>query len=177
MARAGEADDASGTPVQLTYLSRSEAETERFAATLATRLFPGSLVALGGDLGSGKTCFVRGLAAGLGIQVERVRSPSFTLINEYHGGRMPLYHIDLYRLGPGDMDTLALREYVDGDGLCAVEWFERLEETPPRLALQFTFVGETKRRLVAVARGRRYDEILLALAADLGTPGKGIGKD
>jgi len=161
----------------LVYLSASEDETEALGAMLGRKLQAGSLVALSGDLGSGKTCFVRGLARGLGIDPERVRSPSFTLINEYPGGRLSLYHVDLYRLGPGDMDTLALWEYLDGDGVCAVEWFERLGEEAPRLAVRFTFVTESERRIVAVARGHRYDEILPALAEDLVRLGKGIGKD
>lgn len=152
---------------QLTYSSTSEAQTERFARSVGKHLFAGSLVGLAGDLGSGKTCFVRGLAAGLGIPAERVRSPSFTLINEYSGGRTPLYHIDLYRLAPGDVDTLALREYLYGDGICAVEWFERLGEEPPHLAIRFTFVAESARTLVAVARGQRYDDVLRAVVEEL----------
>jgi tRNA threonylcarbamoyladenosine biosynthesis protein TsaE len=172
------AEERSGPQsLQLTYLSRSEEETEALAAAVARRLRPGSLVALSGDLGSGKTCFVRGLAQGLGIDPDRVRSPSFTLINEYGGGRLPLYHIDLYRLDGGDMDTLALSEYLDSDGLCAVEWFERLGENPPHLAVHFTFVGESERRLVAAAYGRRYDEILPELASEVGRLGKSIEED
>jgi tRNA threonylcarbamoyladenosine biosynthesis protein TsaE len=162
---------------QLVYSSTSEEATESFAAILAPLLPAGSLVALSGELGSGKTCFVRGLARGLGIAPERVHSPSFTLINEYPGGRLPLYHVDLYRLERGDMDTLGLAEYLDGDGLCAVEWFERLAETPPHLAVHFTFVAESERRLVAVARGRRYDGMLPALANELRRLGTGTGKD
>jgi tRNA threonylcarbamoyladenosine biosynthesis protein TsaE len=161
----------------LTFLSKSEEETEALAAVIARRLPAGSVVGLSGELGAGKTCFVRGLAHGLGVDPDRVRSPSFTLINEYLGGRLPLYHIDLYRLGPADMDTLALWEYLDGDGLCAVEWFERLGECTPHLAVHFTFVAESERRLVAAAHGRRYDEILLELAGELRRIGKGSEKD
>lgn len=161
----------------LTYVSNSEEQTEAFAAALGRELPAGSLLALGGDLGSGKTCFVRGLAEGLGIAPGRVRSPSFTLINEYSGGRLPLYHIDLYRVGAGDVDTLALREYLDGDGVCAVEWFERLGERTPHLAVHFTFVAETTRRLVAAAQGGRYDEILAALARAIDRRGENTGKD
>lgn len=158
-------------PMRLTFSSSSEAQTERFGQCLAANLFPGALIGLGGELGSGKTCFVRGLATGLGIPPERVRSPSFTLINEYSGGREPLYHIDLYRLGPGDVDTLALREYLYGDGICAVEWFERLGEEPPHLSIRFTFVAESVRSLVAIANGQRYDDVLRAVARELGVGG------
>ena len=161
----------------LTYLSECEEETQAFARFLGSTLPAGSLIALTGELGSGKTCFVRGLAEGLGINPERVRSPTFTLINEYGGGRLPLYHIDLYRLEVADMDSLGLWEYLEGDGLCAVEWFERLGEETSHLAVHLTFVAESRRKLVAVACGRRYDEVLRALAAEIGRHRKGIGKD
>ena len=88
----------------------------------------GELIGLVGELGAGKTCLVRGLAEGLGIAPRKVRSPTFTLVNEYSGGRLPLYHIDLYRLVPSPVDRMALRDYLYGDGVCVVEWFERLGE-------------------------------------------------
>jgi len=103
---------------------------------------------------------VRGLAEGLGIAASRVRSPTFTLIAEYSGGRLPLYHLDLYRLEPTDVDRLALREYLDGDGICVVEWFEHLREAGDRLEVHLTFVGPTERRLVVSAYGARYDRRL-----------------
>lgn len=153
--------------------SLSEEQTQALGGLLAGFLAAGDLVALLGDLGSGKTCFVRGLAEGLEIPGGRVHSPSFTLVNEYSGGHVPLYHIDLYRLAPSDVDRMALREYLYGDGICVVEWFERLGEQPPHLAVQFTFVAETERRLVATARGRRYDEVLLKVADHLGIRDEG----
>jgi tRNA threonylcarbamoyladenosine biosynthesis protein TsaE len=151
----------------LIWHSRSEEHTQEFGRVLTRHLAGGDLVGLEGDLGSGKTCFVRGIAEACAIPASRVHSPTFTLINEYSGGHLPLYHIDLYRLEPSNIDRIALREYLYGDGVCVVEWFERLGEQPPHLAVHFTFVAEWERRLVAVARGRRYDDILRAVADDL----------
>jgi tRNA threonylcarbamoyladenosine biosynthesis protein TsaE len=131
---------------------------------LATACMGGELIGLRGDLGAGKTVFVRGLAAGLGIDPDRVRSPSFTLVNEYRGGRLPLYHIDLFRLTPGELDRLALREYLYGQGVCAVEWFERFGEPfADFLEISLTFVEASVRRVVAVAHGVGYDRALAAL--------------
>ena len=124
----------------------------------------GELIGLVGELGAGKTCLVRGLAEGLGIAPRKVRSPTFTLVNEYSGGRLPLYHIDLYRLAPSPVDRMALRDYLYGDGVCVVEWFERLGR---RLRLicgfELTFVGANERALVAQAHGAQYDALLNAL--------------
>jgi tRNA threonylcarbamoyladenosine biosynthesis protein TsaE len=138
----------------------SEESTRSVGACLARALRGGDLIGLSGELGAGKTCLVRGLAAGLGIDVHKVRSPTFTLVNEYSGGSLPLYHIDLYRLAATDVDRMALREYLYGDGVCVVEWFERLGEDVPHLHIQLTFVGENERLLVATSHGERYGELL-----------------
>ena len=151
-------------PVSLT--TSSEDATRALGARLAAHCTGGELLGLSGDLGAGKTVFVRGLAAGLGIAAGKVRSPTFTLVNEYSGGRLPLYHIDLYRLHPSALDAMALREYLYGDGVCAVEWFEHLGEPADHLALHFTFVDDHTRRLVASAHGTRYDALLAILAED-----------
>ena len=113
------------------------------------------------ELGAGKTCLVRGLAEGLGIAPEKVHSPSFMLVLLYEDGRLPLYHIDLFRLHPGAADRLALREYVYGDGVCAIEWFEHLgEPLDDFLEISLTFVEAEERRLVAVGHGVGYDPVL-----------------
>ena len=140
--------------------SRSEADTRTVGSRLGRLLRGGELLGLCGELGTGKTCLVRGVAEGLGVAARKVRSPTFTLVNEYGGGRLPLYHVDLYRLTPSDMDRLALREYLYGRGVCVVEWFERLGELPPRLQLDFTFVGPHDRLLVVTGSGERYDALL-----------------
>lgn len=159
----GGREPAAEDAASLSILTHSEDETRTVGARLAALLGGGELIGLYGDLGAGKTVFVRGLADGLGVDPGKVRSPTFTLINEYSGGRLPLYHIDLYRLAPSETDRLALREYLYGDGVCVVEWFERLGEDPPHVAIHFTFVGESERLLVVTARGARYDAILHGL--------------
>ena len=140
--------------------THSEEETRAFGARLGRQLVGGELIGLCGELGAGKTCLARGLAEGLGVAPHKVRSPSFTLVNEYSGGRLPLYHIDLYRLAATDADRMALREYLYGDGVCVVEWFERLGEDAPHLHVHLTFVGENERLLVATGRGERYAALL-----------------
>lgn len=110
----------------MTHSSNSEAETRAIAAALAPSLSPGSVVLLSGDLGAGKTAFVRGLAAGLGIDPDEVTSPTFTLVHEYRGGRLPLIHVDLYRLDRAELDEIGLDSDLAVVGVTAVEWSERL---------------------------------------------------
>lgn len=113
------------------FLTRGEAETEELGRRLAERLSPGAVVAYRGDLGVGKTAFTRGLARGLGCR-ERVTSPTFTIVNEYEGGRLPLFHCDLYRLeGAEDLFGIGWDDYLDRGGVCAVEWSERAAEVLP----------------------------------------------
>ena len=109
------------------YISNSPQETEALGADLATKLSPGDVVAFTGDLGAGKTAFTRGLARGLGIQ-ERVTSPTFTIVNEYEGGRLPLFHFDMYRLSSSDeLFDIGWEDYLARGGVCAVEWSEHAE--------------------------------------------------
>ena len=109
------------------YATNSPRETEDTGAALAERLEPGTVVAFTGDLGAGKTAFVRGLARGLGIR-ERVTSPTFTIVNEYEGGRLPLFHFDMYRLGSADeLFDIGWEDYLARGGVCAVEWSENIE--------------------------------------------------
>lgn len=108
----------------ISILSRSPEETRRAAASLVPALKPGSVLALHGDLGAGKTCFIQGLAEALGISAT-VNSPTFTIVCEYRG-RLPLYHIDLYRLdGAEDALRAGIDEYLHGGGIAAIEWAER----------------------------------------------------
>ena len=109
-------------------VTNSPEETEAVGAELAGRLTPGAVVAFTGDLGAGKTAFVRGLARGLGID-QRVTSPTFTIVNEYEGGRLPLFHFDMYRLGSADeLFDIGWEDYLGRGGVCAVEWSENVEE-------------------------------------------------
>ena len=112
----------------MVYLTKSEAETEALGARLAEQLEPGGVVAFTGDLGAGKTAFTRGLARGLGI-TERVTSPTFTVVNEYEGGRLPLFHFDMYRLGSSEeLFGIGWEDYLARGGVCAVEWSENVED-------------------------------------------------
>ena len=108
------------------HRSSSESETREIAASLASRLSAGDVLLLHGDLGSGKTAFVRGLARGLGVDPEEVSSPTFTLVHEYRGGRLPIVHVDLYRLDGIDLDEVGLDEALASAGIVAIEWAERL---------------------------------------------------
>jgi tRNA threonylcarbamoyladenosine biosynthesis protein TsaE len=109
-----------------TAVTRSQDETERLAAALAPRLRAGDVLLLVGPLGAGKTAFVRGLARGLGVDPDDVSSPTFTLVHEYGGGRLRLFHADLYRLAAGDTSELGLEEAGVRDGVLAIEWPERI---------------------------------------------------
>jgi len=112
--------------VTRTVVTRSEGETSAVGRALADTLLAGAVVLLTGDLGTGKTTFVRGLAQGLGIDPDEVSSPTFTLVQEYRGGRLPLYHVDLYRLTMVEVDDLGLDEMAVEGGVIAIEWPDRL---------------------------------------------------
>lgn len=108
--------------------SASEQDTEALGRALVQRLQPGAVVAFTGDLGSGKTAFVRGMAQGLGIP-QRVTSPTFTIVNEYEGGRLPLFHFDMYRLRDADdLFDIGWEDFLRRGGICAVEWSENIRD-------------------------------------------------
>jgi len=111
------------------HVTRSEAETASVASALAATLVAGDVILLSGNLGAGKTAFVRGVAEGLGIDAEDVSSPTFTLVHEYRGGRLTLYHVDLYRLEKAATDDLGLEELHRG--VLAIEWPDRLSHQLP----------------------------------------------
>ena len=111
------------------HQSHSEEQTRQIAAGFAASLEAGAVILLEGDLGAGKTAFVRGLAAGLGINSAEVTSPTFTLVHEYRGGRLPLIHVDLYRLDRADLDEIGLDQDLAAEGIVAIEWPERLSRT------------------------------------------------
>jgi len=131
----------------------SETETVAAGRNLALTLQPGDVVLLSGALGAGKTVFVRGLAEGLGAKASEVTSPTFTLIQEYHGQRVTLYHVDLYRLEPQEVDDLGLEELLSQEGIVALEWPERLPR-PITGAIEVLILhgGETRREIL-VTRG------------------------
>jgi tRNA threonylcarbamoyladenosine biosynthesis protein TsaE len=153
--------------------SASEEDTVELGRRLGECLEPGHVVGLVGDLGAGKTCLARGVAAGLGVPAGvYVSSPTFTLVNEYPG-RMPLYHIDLYRLSdPGELAEIGVEEYYRGEGACLVEWFDRFPgETPPEhLEVRLLVTGELTRRIEMTARGEGHARLARSWAAAAGNP-------
>ncbi|WP_044641145.1 tRNA (adenosine(37)-N6)-threonylcarbamoyltransferase complex ATPase subunit type 1 TsaE [Risungbinella massiliensis] len=140
------------------YLSRSPEETKAFANRLGKLLLPGDVLALEGDLGAGKTTFSQGLARGLGVD-EQIDSPTFTICKEYVG-RIPFYHMDVYRLS-GPEDSLDLDEYLDGDGVCLVEWASRIEEILPEetVWISIGILEDGTRELVIAQRNGRSKEL------------------
>ena len=147
-------------------LAHSARQTMSWGNKLGRLLNGGEIIALIGELGAGKTCFVRGVTRGLEVAKEAwIRSPSFTLINEYHG-RFPVYHIDLYRVeGRAQLEGLNLREYLFSDGVSLIEWFEHLpaEEVDEFLEVKIDYVNRVRRELTFTAHGERYDKIIEVL--------------
>ena len=132
----------------MTRTTRSERETAALAGELAASLSAGDVVLLSGDLGAGKTAFVRGLAEGLGIQPDDVSSPTFTLVHEYKGGRLTLYHVDLYRLEHASIEELGLDDEQAGLGVLAVEWPERLDRPiAEAIEVELEILGQDQRRV------------------------------
>jgi len=135
------------------YQSNSEANTRAIAARLAAELQPGAVLLLSGDLGAGKTAFVRGLAEGLGIDPADVTSPTFTLVHEYRRGRLPLVHVDLYRLDKADLDELGMDTNLAEQGVLAIEWAERLVRIPGgAVSVEIVATGQDSRSIAVASR-------------------------
>jgi len=111
-------------------LAQSESDTRAAGRALAAQIAPGTIVLLYGDLGAGKTVFVRGLAEGLGLDPDAVSSPTFTIVQEYRGAALTLQHVDLYRLSPREVEDLALEDLLSASTVMAIEWAERLDVMP-----------------------------------------------
>jgi tRNA threonylcarbamoyladenosine biosynthesis protein TsaE len=155
----------------LDFISHSPEQTRRLGARLGALLQPGDLIAVEGDLGTGKTCLAQGVGAGMGI-LEPITSPTFTLIAEY---RPPppaplLYHIDVYRLGDPVPEALALglEEYLFGEGVCFIEWAQRILAALPDdlLRISLRHLDTSKRGMIVTASGLRYDELLQEFRRD-----------
>lgn len=155
------------------YETRSDGETRELGQALAGLLRPGDVVLLIGELGAGKTCFAQGVARGLGI-VEQVTSPTFTLMREYRG-RIPLYHLDAYRLdGAADLFAIGIEEYLEGDGVLLVEWGDRARDFFGTELLEVTFLlgeGDEDRNVVMAPRGETWRRRLLAMPWEGGERG------
>jgi tRNA threonylcarbamoyladenosine biosynthesis protein TsaE len=130
------------------FTTNSPAETENIGAALAKILKPGTVIAYRGDLGAGKTAFTRGLARGLGCS-DMVTSPTYTIVNEYLSGKMPLFHFDMYRLrSSDDLWDIGWEDYLDRGGICAVEWSENVEEALDSFILvNIEKIGDESRRI------------------------------
>src|SRR5258708_563621 len=144
--------------------SHSPHETKSWGRRLASILKGGELLGLIGELGAGKTVFIKGLAQGLRLREEDILSPTFTMIQEHHG-RFPLYHIDLFRLDEVGLDDLGLREYLFSEGIAAVEWFERIREGSAMdyLSVRISYAGANVRQIEFSASGDRHAEIVSKL--------------
>jgi tRNA threonylcarbamoyladenosine biosynthesis protein TsaE len=132
----------------MTRVTGSEAETMAVASELASTLRAGDVILLSGNLGAGKTAFVRGLAAGLGIDPAEVSSPTFTIVHEHRGGRLTLYHADLYRLDRTATEDIGLEEMGVRDGVLAIEWPDRLtHDLPGARIVQMRIMDEQTRQI------------------------------
>ena len=136
------------------FITHSPEETRALGGRLADALTGGEVVAFAGDLGAGKTAFVSGMAQALGVD-ERVTSPTFTIVNEYEGGRLPLFHFDMYRLGSADeLFHIGWEDYLARGGICAVEWSENVDEAIEEDAIRVSIIrGETENSRVITIEG------------------------
>ncbi|MEK6759201.1 MAG: tRNA (adenosine(37)-N6)-threonylcarbamoyltransferase complex ATPase subunit type 1 TsaE [Deltaproteobacteria bacterium] len=137
------------------HITSSPEETEAIGALVAKTFVSGDMVGLIGDLGAGKTRFVRGVAQGLGVK-GLVKSPSFTLVNVYEGGRIPLYHIDLYRLGSSDeLYSAGIEEYIYGDGVSVIEWADSIPDLLDvcTIVIRLSSLGDERRSIEIERRG------------------------
>jgi tRNA threonylcarbamoyladenosine biosynthesis protein TsaE len=152
--------------VSFYFLAHNEADTDRLGATLADAIPPGTVVALIGTLGAGKTRLVQAVAAALGNPRDAITSPTFVLVNEYLTGRMPVYHFDTYRLKDEDeFLELGPEEYFTGQGVTFVEWADRFAELLPEsyLKIEIASVGETEREFTISPVGTEYDALVQRL--------------
>ena len=143
------------------FITHSPEETEAIGERLAEKLHPGTVLAYRGDLGAGKTAFTRGLCRGLGCR-ETVTSPTYTIVKDYLGGRLPLVHFDMYRLASDDdLWDIGWEDYLDRQGVCAVEWSENVPEAMAgALTVSIEKLGDTTRR-ITVDGGNEYADLSL----------------
>ena len=145
------------------YIANDESETIALAENIESEHFPGMVICLNGELGSGKTVFTKAFANALGIE-DDVTSPTFNIIKEYPKGELPLYHMDVYRL-EGNVNELGLDEYFDGNGVTIIEWADMIEDHLPkeRLDINIKVTGEDTRVFVLKPHGKVYEDICEAI--------------
>jgi tRNA threonylcarbamoyladenosine biosynthesis protein TsaE len=154
-----------------TFIANDERDTARFGAALAGALPPSTVIALIGTLGAGKTRLVQAVAEAFGVPSGRVTSPTFVLINEYKGGRLPVYHFDTYRLKDSDeFLDLGPEEYFESGGIVFVEWADRVAELLPveRLEIRIEVTGPTTRRITVAGTAPQTNEVVSAIQAACG---------
>ncbi len=141
------------------YTSRNELDTMELAQNIESEKFANMVICLDGELGSGKTIFVKGFASALGIK-ENITSPTFNLIKEYESGEMPLYHMDMYRLDD-DASNIGVDDYFMKNGISIIEWSDLIQDILPeeRLEIKFKIIDENTRVLVLIPHGQKYEEL------------------
>lgn len=155
-------------PSMIKFISESPQDTIKFGKKIAKLLKPTFVVGLYGDLGSGKTTLVKGIAVALGVEGSEVNSPTFVLIKEYRA-KFPLYHFDLYRLNSiSQIEGLGYEEYLSGKGICVIEWAEKLDGLMPKdhVEVRLFHKGDDKRLIKVVARGKKYKDFVSKLKKD-----------
>jgi tRNA threonylcarbamoyladenosine biosynthesis protein TsaE len=155
--------------MMFSVVTSSPEKTWRVGEMLGRLLKAGDTICLYGDLGAGKTSFSYGIALGLGVKEKYITSPTFTFVNEYEG-RVPLYHIDLYRLkSPEELENIGFDAYIESDGVTVIEWADRAEDDLPqdRLSVYLTYVNENSREIGFLGEGERYRKLVEELKQEL----------
>ncbi|MDD5455257.1 MAG: tRNA (adenosine(37)-N6)-threonylcarbamoyltransferase complex ATPase subunit type 1 TsaE [Candidatus Ratteibacteria bacterium] len=152
--------------MKIELISHSPSETVRIGEKIGKLLKKGSILGLTGNLGAGKTTMIQGIARGLGVDKKQyVRSPSFTLAHQYKG-KLPVYHLDLYRLNTKEINSLGYEEYVFGDGVCIIEWIEKMGKVPMEewLHINLKFLKKEEHRKITVNAKGKYEKLIKELA-------------
>lgn len=153
--------------MEIVYLSESLLDTEKLAKVIAKNVFAGAVLSLDGDLGAGKTTFTKSLAEELNIK-EKVSSPTFNILKCYFDGKLPLYHIDAYRLEDGTNSNIGLDEVIEGDGVCIIEWGKFIRELIfEPLEIKITILDDKKRQFKITNNYKKYDKIMNSIKEEL----------
>ena len=153
--------------MEIVYLSKKIEDTEKLASVISKRLFAGAVLSLDGDLGAGKTTFTKSLALGLDIK-EKVSSPTFDILKCYFDGRLPLYHIDAYRLEDGMNADIGLEEVIEGDGVCIIEWGKFIQELIYQpLEIKITILENNVREFRILNTYKKYEKIMESIKEEL----------
>jgi len=146
------------------YTSHCEQDTLEIAQNIESEKFPNMVICLRGELGSGKTVFVKGFASSMGIE-EDITSPTFNLVKEYESGELPLYHMDVYRLEDEKEDTVGITDYFNKSGVTIIEWSDIIKDLLPeeRLEIKFKVIDEETRILTLIPYGKDYEDLLSAV--------------